>query len=542
VSEELIVITYAGRPLRFAPCGGTVERKLRANQWYEAELLQYIETLALPGVYIDVGGYVGTHALFFAAHCPSTRVHTFEPRPHCHRLLRTNIDANELGEKVDLSDLGLSDRAETVTVRLDNKDVEFDCRKLDDVVSGPVSVMKLDVEGMEAKVLAGAERILREHRPLLFAEANTDDDLKALTSVLEPFGYRLTGRVFNGSPTYELAATDSEVAPPARLPVRRSLLAPELWVADDPALAVELDDGALRIRSTLAADGKAHATQPPSGLKGPPRAPALAVTPGSACFLEADGRAAAGQDVVVFVMEYAGSERVAVHKHRLGPRHLPRIDLSPRTDRLRVAVRVTGPGELIIDRLALHGPADWDAIAHAPAAAPAAGTRRRTLIRRLLLGGLVALIVSNLFNLGRNAESRPYQVAPKKSLAIAQRSPFWSVKAGFATYQYLRKHLHGKQLVMPQGLDRLTWSLERISRLRLELVDDALELPGQTFRNLRRGATQAMFLMVGRRRVELYVYLGRPEIDRYVLTRYQGETSMMIMPEPMYRELVGAGR
>jgi FkbM family methyltransferase len=350
LADDLIAVTYRDRALRFAPCGGKVERLMRANLWYEAELLQYIEALALPGVYIDVGGYVGTHALFFAACCPAERVVTFEPRSQCHQLLRRNIEANDLGGKVELHTIGLADREESVTVRLDHRDETFVCRPLDDVVRGPVSVMKLDVEGMEPRVLAGAQRILRESRPLIFAEANTDAERKAVEAVLAPFGYRLTGRAFNETPTYELAADES------RLPRRTSLIDAFPWVTDDAALTVRADAAGLHLRSTLAADGLAHATQNPARLRHAPPEPLLAVSPGSTWFVEATGNASPGLAVVLFLMEYAAGERVAVHKLGLGARSLPRIDLGPRTDRLRVAVRVGGPGELTVDRLALHGP------------------------------------------------------------------------------------------------------------------------------------------------------------------------------------------
>jgi hypothetical protein len=45
--------------------------------------------------------------------------------------------------------------------------------RLDDLVTGPVDVVKIDVEGAEAACLRGAERILREHRPLVIFEHGT---------------------------------------------------------------------------------------------------------------------------------------------------------------------------------------------------------------------------------------------------------------------------------------------------------------------------------------------------------------------------------
>lgn len=110
-------------------------------------------------------------------------------------------------------------------------DESFEVRPLDDVVRGSVAVLKLDVEGMEEAVLQGAERILRQHRPVVFAEAQSEGHRAAIESALAPHGYTATGRVFNSSPTYEFIAPP--VAPslfrravrrlptPARVALRR---------------------------------------------------------------------------------------------------------------------------------------------------------------------------------------------------------------------------------------------------------------------------------------------------------------------------------
>ena len=49
--------------------------------------------------------------------------------------------------------------------------VQVDVVRLDDVIAEPVGFIKIDVEGHELAVLEGAERILREHRPVLLVEA-----------------------------------------------------------------------------------------------------------------------------------------------------------------------------------------------------------------------------------------------------------------------------------------------------------------------------------------------------------------------------------
>lgn len=349
-----IEVQHHGRTVRFRPCGGSIEAILRTNRFYEQQMLEYIEALALSGVYVDAGGYVGTHTLFFAAFCPASRVLAFEPRPHCLEHLRDNVAQNALGDRVAVHPFGLSDRDETVTVTLDRREVSFECHALDALVHETVALMKIDVEGMEGKVLAGASQVLERSRPLLFLEAHDQPALDALTAQLAPYGYAPTGRVFNHTPTYELAAASSPTAPPSRLPRVRSLLEPGWWTADDADVSVDLGATGLRVDSRLAAERTAHLTAAPRGLKKPPATTFLAPEPGATYFLEASGEVSAGLGAGLFVLEYRGAERTQVTRHSLGLRTFQRLALQPDTDRVRLALRVAGAGQLHVERLALH--------------------------------------------------------------------------------------------------------------------------------------------------------------------------------------------
>jgi hypothetical protein len=52
---------------------------------------------------------------------------------------------------------------------------------------GP-GLIKIDVEGMEAEVIRGAQRAISEHRPVLYVENNGDESV-ALWSALDEIGY-----------------------------------------------------------------------------------------------------------------------------------------------------------------------------------------------------------------------------------------------------------------------------------------------------------------------------------------------------------------
>jgi FkbM family methyltransferase len=351
---ELIAVTRGERAVRFRPCGGRIEATLRVNQFYEQGMLDYIAALGLRGVYADVGSYIGTHAIYFATFCAADRVVAFEPRPNCLEHLRHNIEVNGLGDRITVYPFGLSDRDETVTVRLDRQEVSFECHRLDSLVTDPVAVMKLDVEGMETKVLAGAESILERSRPLLFVEAHDEASLAALLAALAPYRYEPTGRVFNHTATYELASPTSPVAPSGRLPSTRSILDPAWWLPLEPEMSATMDGGRLRIESRMPPERHGHVTAAPGRLKAPPKTSFLATTPGSTLFVEANGIFSDGIGASLFIMEYRGNERTHVLRHFMGYRNFLRLDLAPDTERVRLALRLTGPGVLELDRLAVH--------------------------------------------------------------------------------------------------------------------------------------------------------------------------------------------
>jgi FkbM family methyltransferase len=364
-----VVVTYRGKATRFEAIGGRVERELRRGHFYEEQMLRYIEALGLGGAYVDVGAYVGTHALFFATHCAASHVHAFEPRPRHLATLRRHVEQNDLAARVTLHADGLSDRAESVPIELDRKKEQIACRRLDELIDEPVSVIKIDVEGMEEKVLGGAAGILRTSRPLLFIEANSPAHFERHRELLAPFGYQPTGRVFNASPTYEFAA------PGAVQPRTIAVDDPALWVPDDDRVTVTRGRGApLRIVSTLGAGEVAVLTQAPHDLRRAPSAGILDATPDAgAWFFQASGRAAEGTSARFSVREYA-RRRTAMKRSTFGGRVFLPLELRSDTRRLRLSLRVSGPGELELERLALHV---------APCAAPA--------VPRTLLGDLARI-------------------------------------------------------------------------------------------------------------------------------------------------------
>jgi FkbM family methyltransferase len=219
----LLTLERDGVTLRFDVAGFTatpyVYRPITQGRLYEDTFLEHIRALHRVGQYVDVGAHLGTHTVFFAELCPATHVHAFEPVGRYADVIRRNVAANTLGDRVTVHQIGLAERPGRASNYLSPEHQmgfvageaagvteEFAVKRLDDVVRSPVAVIKLDVEGMESAVLAGATRILSRHRPVVFAEAHTPAQARALAQQLVRFGYRTTGRIFNSTPTYEFVA------------------------------------------------------------------------------------------------------------------------------------------------------------------------------------------------------------------------------------------------------------------------------------------------------------------------------------------------
>lgn len=184
---------------------GIVARAARAGHPYEPHLLEQIWRLSLTGLAVDVGAHVGNHTLWLAVVC-GLRVVAFEPSGSVEDL-RANVKLNGLDDRVAIYHTALG--ATTTTARRIGKgqfevgEGDVPVAALDDMELEDVSVIKVDVEGMEAEVLAGAVKTITRCQPVIYAESWDDDHALAVASVLVPQEYELTQHIKAATPMEE---------------------------------------------------------------------------------------------------------------------------------------------------------------------------------------------------------------------------------------------------------------------------------------------------------------------------------------------------
>ncbi|HYS70813.1 MAG TPA: FkbM family methyltransferase [Thermoplasmata archaeon] len=156
----------------------------------DRENLAFLASFVKPGqTVLDVGAWEGPYALLFGE-CvgPTGHVYAFEPDPSARTSLEANIAANRLAN-VTAEPRCLSDREGSASfydahggtigslvrndlvaglsrVPIRTTTVDSFCREKGIRVDG----LKVDVEGAEGLVLAGAEELIRRDSPWLFLE------------------------------------------------------------------------------------------------------------------------------------------------------------------------------------------------------------------------------------------------------------------------------------------------------------------------------------------------------------------------------------
>ena len=191
--------------------------KAAAFYHYEEELkADIVQYLKRDGVFLDVGANIGLISFFVKKLFPELKIYSFEPGETVSTCFAQTIALNKL-ENIELVKKGVSDKSGTAEFFIDpkstggssltrkhheknNKNIErIELISLDDFISSTGVVpqlLKVDVEGHENKVLLGAQKLIRDHKPTIIIEAdhkNMLDDLNLWQSTFAGYQFRPVG-------------------------------------------------------------------------------------------------------------------------------------------------------------------------------------------------------------------------------------------------------------------------------------------------------------------------------------------------------------
>lgn len=184
------------------------------GRWYEEDELKLMAGHFDGGTFVDVGANVGNHTLYAALVMNAAKVISFEPNPPPFKACEYSILLNRLGSRVEVHNIGLSDVYEQAGIRwsgernlgatqLETGAGALILKRGDDLLAGEKpSLIKIDVEALEMKVLNGLKETIARCRPILFVEVDHSNE-QAFADFLDAANYEMLNRIpANGNTNY----------------------------------------------------------------------------------------------------------------------------------------------------------------------------------------------------------------------------------------------------------------------------------------------------------------------------------------------------
>ena len=175
------------------------------GEWSEGELSLLFQVLRPGAIVVDVGANIGTHTVAFAKHVTmSGGVVAFEPQRLQFQLLCANVALNALVNVKCVNAAASDRRGEVLIPAIDPTQAanfggiksdghaegeRTETMRIDDLKMGQCNLIKIDVEGHEPKVLAGARKTITTLRPVLFVENNSQRGSRAVLTAIADLQY-----------------------------------------------------------------------------------------------------------------------------------------------------------------------------------------------------------------------------------------------------------------------------------------------------------------------------------------------------------------
>lgn len=192
-----------------------VQTEILTQGSYEPEVWEALSCFATEDeVFWDIGAHIGGVSIKAALDPRIREVHAFEPHPETFALLRMSLDLNDFSNVI-AHPLALSDKVDAGTLydgavnnlgttsllaKPTGRTFQVLCRTVDDLIANEgfstPSLLKIDVEHWEERVLRGAAELMKKAPPKAivfesFCECSSQDPVLSVSDFLKNFGYSI---------------------------------------------------------------------------------------------------------------------------------------------------------------------------------------------------------------------------------------------------------------------------------------------------------------------------------------------------------------
>lgn len=185
-----------------------VGRALEVYGEFSRGELELLLQIAKPGAtVVEVGSNIGAHTIPLARACRPGALYAFEPQRRIFQILCANLVLNDIDNVVALPQ-ACGPHAGTVTIPPQDYGAEGNFGgvsvrppggpgeqaplvRLDDLALSACELLKIDAEGSELDVLAGAADTIARLRPILYVENDRPRTQRRLIATIAAMGYRL---------------------------------------------------------------------------------------------------------------------------------------------------------------------------------------------------------------------------------------------------------------------------------------------------------------------------------------------------------------
>ena len=216
LSDSAVIDINGSRYKIYLPNSQTdyIQKKIATElKPYELPMLEDMRArLSSDDLVLDIGANIGNHTLYLG-NIVGCKVVAFEPNSSLVEALKLSVLENGIEEKVHVLNLGVGEVLSTghfekyipnnlggQSITLGEGDINIvplDSQNFNQ----KVSMIKVDVEGMEISVLKGAKNLLMKDRPLLYVECIEEKDFREVSEWLTDIEY-FYWDTFNASPTH----------------------------------------------------------------------------------------------------------------------------------------------------------------------------------------------------------------------------------------------------------------------------------------------------------------------------------------------------